>query len=155
MSLRTFPSLFLCASLLVLGCGSGDNPADPNVDANVAGVWAWFIEDVTSSCGPEIGWLGVPVTITQTGTSVTASSQWGSDDVGPHVFNGTVSGNTLTINVTGYPEDGGITTATHTVVLQTDGTMFGTENWEWTNPAIPPPNTCTGGTGTITALPIP
>jgi hypothetical protein len=144
-------------ALLGLACGSGDNPADPNVDANVAGIWNWFIVDVSSSCGPELGWLGIPVTITQTGTSVTASSLWGSDVGGPYVFDGSVSGNTLTIDVTGYPEDGGTTTATHTVVLQTDGTMFGTENWEWTNPAVlpPDPNTCTGGVGTITALPQP
>jgi len=148
---RALPSVLL-AAVLVLGCGSGDNPADPTVDADVAGVWAWFIVDISSSCGPEGVWAGEPVTITQSGTSVTASSNWGSDAGGPHVLNGTVSGNTLTINNPGYPEDGGTTTSTHAVVLQTDGTMFGTESWTWTHATEP---SCTGGTGTITAVPIP
>lgn len=151
---RVLPSFFLGASLLVLGCGSGDNPADPTVDANVAGTWQWVVANVTSNeCPPEIGWVAT-VTITQTGTSVTASSLWNSDMGGPYVFNGTVSGNTLTIPDVTYPEDMGTTTATHEVVLQTDGTMFGTETWEWMET---PPGTdeCTGGMATVTANPQP
>lgn len=128
------------------GGGGGGGGGGGSTTADVAGTWNWVVAATTSTCGaePDGTWV---ITITQAGTGITASGQWGSDDVGPHEFMGTVTGNTVAITDVMYPEDGGDLSARHDVTLQSNGTLTGTETWSWTGPGGP----CSGGTSNITA----
>lgn len=122
------------------GGGGGGGPA------NVAGTWDWALTETTSTCGSEANDVWV-VTITQSGSDITATSQWGSDVGGPHPFAGTVTGNAVVIPNVMYEEDGGDLSASHDLTLQSDGTMAGTETWTWTGDA----GTCANGTSTLRA----
>lgn len=147
------PSLAVFLFVALFSAACGDDPADPDTAdiTDFLGTWSWTVLDVTSSCGPEDLWMA-DVVIARVGTSdtdVTASSRWHADDVGPHVFDGTVSGNTLTIPDVTYTEGGGTLVADHVVTLQNDGRLSGTETWTWTGPG----GSCVNGTADVIASP--
>ena len=142
-----------------LAAGCGDDPVDPGaVDiTDFVGVWTWNVGNINSTCGSETVW-DAQVTISQVGgsaTQVTASSRWRADTPGPFSFAGTVSGNTLTIPNVTYTEDSGTLLATHTVTLQNNGNLAGTETWTWTytDPVTNETSTCANGTADILAIP--
>lgn len=93
------------------------------IDPNGDGTW-----DVTAT-----GFLDDPAaTITGTVTSVT--------QVGDQI---TLSGS--------YPEDGGTTTTTHRLTIQSATRMTGTEDWSWTGGG----GTCPDGKANITVVKVP
>jgi hypothetical protein len=63
---------------------------------------------------------------------VTISGPFG--DSGPQNLNGNLTSGVVSVGGS-YPEDGGTTTATHTLTVAPDEqSMSGTEAWSWTGP---------------------
>ncbi len=117
----------------VVGCS--DDPVDPGADS-LSGAWTMII-DVTVATGVCAGEELEPVdtiqvTLTQQGNSVTISGPFG--DSGPQNLNGNLTSGVVSVGGS-YPEDGGMTTATHTLTVAPDEqSMSGTEAWSWTGP---------------------
>lgn len=143
----------LLAGTFVAGCG--DDPADPDTVeiADFLGTWTWNVTNINSSCGSEAIWSAQVVISAVPGsdTKVSTSSRWHSDDPGPFVVEGNVSGNVLTIVDVTYPEDGGTLKATHRVTLQNNGSLLGTEEWSWSSGE----GTCSNGSADVLAIKTP
>ena len=119
----------------------------------LSGNWSFTIA-VTAAGGECISEVGQQstraITITQSAT--------GAPDVFNIKMDGFVGvpGNILTGQLTGwsrvevsgqYPEEGGITTSSHSLTVYTPDEMGGLEQWSWTDPVV----TCPGGLATVTA----
>lgn len=157
--------LVFVAGALGVACSNGTEPSGGGggggggTTVDVSGTWNYTL-DVTvangvcageefeddpppTGTGPEMG----SATVVQSGTTVTATSFWGSDDGMTHDLTGTISGSTVTVTGT-YPEDGGMTTRTLILTANTAVTMMtGVEEWTWTDGV----DTCADGEATVTA----
>ncbi len=144
----------LTVVLLLAGCDS--DPTGPNqnqpTSTNIAGVWTFDVQVTiaTGACEGEEGDGSVTdITITQTGAGpfvVNAKGFLGSNS---NTLTGTLSANGNTLVIAGsYPEDGGTTTATHTL-NRTSLTRFdGTESWNWTGDG----GDCPGSEASVVAV---
>jgi hypothetical protein len=106
------------------------------------GVWNLEVFNVDSTCGPESSWSST-VTIVQEGDSLETTGIKGTS----FIVTGSVVGETVTIGPGAFPEDGGTTTATYIMTINSDTLMEGREEWTWTDGTI----TCSNGTATIRA----
>jgi hypothetical protein len=111
-------------------------------DSNIADVWSVTVT-VTVATGDCAGETGpspaVPITITQTGSTLSAKGWLGLDS---NVLTGSTggdNGNVVTLSGT-IPEEGGNTTITHIWTLTSPNSMSGTEDWSWTDGVDSCPN---------------
>jgi hypothetical protein len=154
----------LVLPLLVFACSSSptsnNNPPPPppppaNIPqaATLNGSWSLtiLVTTATGACLGEAGQQSTEsVNFSVSGSSapyqVTASGFLG---VGGNVLTGTLNAQGL-ITISGsYPEEGGTTTATHTLQRTSDTAMGGVEAWNWNDGQG---GTCPGSTATVTGI---
>jgi hypothetical protein len=117
---------------------------------NLNGVWAFVIKvtEANGVCSGEAGSSsGRQIQITQSGRNVTLSGFLG---IPANQLTGdiTFDAGLWIIKVSGsYPEDGGVTTSSHRLVVKNTSDISGDEDWEWTGPG----GTCPGGKASVTA----
>ncbi len=139
----------MCALVSVSTLGCSEDLVDPEADG-LSGSWTMVV-DVTVATGACVGEELAPldtlvVTLLQQGNSVTISGAFG--DAGPQNLNGNLTAGVVTVGGS-YPEDGGTTTATHTLTVASDErSMDGTEAWSWTGPG----GSCPGSASIVTAV---
>ena len=140
MPSRRAPCLALAVSLVLLPACGGDDNEPVTIDLN--GSWV-FTVDVTVAngvCAGEEDAVPEPfavefITIDSNGDGtydVTVTGDFGSDG-------GSVSGTVSGVPQVGdhivlsgsYPEDGGVTTTTHTLTVKSATRLEGTEAWSW------------------------
>ena len=135
--------------LAVLG-GCNNQPLEPDGTGGITGQWT-FLVDVTVATGVCAGEETAPVdtstvSVVQAGDSVSATGPWGSTS-GSETLRGIRSGNTVTFGGI-YAEDGGTTTASHSLTITGDDeAMSGVENWSWNGPG----GSCGGSQSNVTA----
>ena len=142
-------------SLPILGCDDDPTAPDPSPDpVNPVGTWTFniLVTLATGICDGEAGDISNNViTIASPDTEqpfdVSASGFLG---VPTNILTGTFDNNTLTISGT-YPEEDGMTTATHTLVATSDNAMVGGEDWNFVNGD----GSCPGSVSFVTASRIP
>ena len=134
-------------ALTAFGCS--DDPVDPGA-STLSGNWTMTV-DVTVATGACAGEELEPVdtfkvSITQQGNSMTITGPFG--DAGTQNLNGNLTSGVVSVGGS-YPEDGGTTTATHTLTVGKDeNSMSGTEAWSWTGPG----GSCPGSASIVTAF---
>ncbi len=136
----------------LVACGDTASTVTPSATAvDPAGVWTFVIvvTKATGDCAGEEGQTSSdPITITKTGSAppyqVTATGFLG---ISSNTLTGTFANNKLVISGS-YPEDGGTTTTTHTLVATDDNHMVGDEDWSWMEPGG---GTCPGSAATTNA----
>jgi hypothetical protein len=134
---------------LVGATACNSNSVSPG-DDELSGSWT-FVIDVTTATGVCAGEELAPVdvsiaTIAHSGASVSITGPWGSTS-GSETLNGNLTGDVVSVGGS-YAEDGGTTTATHTLTVSSDrNSMSGTEAWSW----IGPGGSCPGSAPTVTA----
>ena len=108
-------ALVLLGSLVIAGCG-GDSPTEPAACTNLGGPWQVSFQD---SCG--LRWTD-QVTVTQSGCSYSARGT-----LLPFSFEGTISGNAVTIRIAFGGSCPGTASGTGSIHLGgVDGTYAGT-----------------------------
>ena len=148
--------LALCSTALLFACGDDDNGNDPQDPVELNGTWN-FTVDVTvanGACEGEENNTVEPFPIEVTVTDANADGTWeivaaGFIDNPSSVIYGTFTGepsigDELVLGGT-YPEDGGATTATYHLTLDSATRLTGTEDWSWTNGS----SSCEGGESTV------
>ncbi len=145
--------------LLAAGCSSGSGgggdggaPVDPT---RFSGVWSLTLA-VTAADGACAGEAGTSSTRDITVSVVESAAGGGRYDVSMSGFLGDptkqLSGRVTTwpeVVVSGsYAEDGGTTTATHTLTVDLPDHVAGTEVWSWVGPG----GTCPNGRSTVTGV---
>ena len=136
------------ATFALAAVGCSDDPVDVD-DTSLSGGWTMIV-DVTAATGACAGEELEPVdtiqvNITQQGNSMTITGPFG--DAGSQNLNGNLTSGVVSVGGS-YPEDGGTTTATHTLTVVSADSMSGTEAWSWTGPG----GSCPGSTSDVAAF---
>ena len=136
---------------LVAACGDDDDDGGDSTTVVLDGNWVYTV-DVTVANGvcageenDEVDGFPVEITVTDQGDGTYLVTISGFIDDPSNVVTGTVTGVPEIgddITLTGsYPEDGGVTTTTHHLTVDSENGLTGTEQWSWTGPG----GTCEGG----------
>lgn len=127
--------MLACAGLALTSCmtGSSDTPPPPPPPppGSITGTWSFalVVTVATGVCDGEEGDESTePITITQTGTAVTARGFLG---VANNQLTGTFNSQNVLQLSGSYSEDGGITTTAYTLTRDGPNQMTGTEAWNW------------------------
>jgi len=119
--------------------GNGGN----NNCLDAIGVWQFSVFNINSSCGPESSWNST-VTINQNDCSLETAGLKNSSNL----VTGSVEADVVTIGPEDFSEDGGTTTTTFHLRIESDTEMSGSETWRWSGPGGP----CVNGTAQVTAI---
>ncbi len=133
-------------STTVLSSGVAGTCASSSVNIDDT---SWYITETASSstsyCDGDI--LTYTLTFSQSGTDITAVISGTGTSIDGTEFTGTLCANAVNYNGS-YPEDGGTTTVTSSVVkLASSSSASGTSIWSWTDGSL----SCTG-TSEVTAI---
>ena len=147
--------LALASTALLFACGDDDNDIDNGGAVDLNGTWN-FTVDVTvanGACEGEENNTVEPFPIEVTVTDANSDGTYeiiaaGFIDNPSSIVYGAfpgvpVIGDELVLTGT-YPEDGGATTATYHLTIESATRLTGTEDWSWTNGAT----SCEGGEST-------
>lgn len=111
-------------SLSVTSAGGGGGGGGGST-TSLTGTW-WVTETVVTSTCEDFGSEIYPVTIAQSGSSLTVTAPAGT-------FTGTLSGSSSFSWSGSYPEDGGTVTTSITGTITGSNSISGSSSWTWTD----------------------
>lgn len=119
--------LSVISTLFLAACGGGNSSGGgEGSPRNVAGGWSYSWVDTSNTCGEPLEQGSGTLTLSQNGNQVAVN-------VDGATFSAEMNGSTLSWTDS-YSEDGGTTTETASLTLNSDGQYAsGNVQWQWTN----------------------